>query len=104
MPRAVAQLAPAVVTPAVGDARGGETAAVISAEGSDGREAVRAGDQRWRRAVRPGAVAQLTVEARAPTVTVPSRPDAAAVDRPGAALREPVSALDGHGHGGAADC
>src|SRR2546422_5355774 len=103
IPLAVAQLAPAVVTPAVGDARGGEPAAVISAEGADGREAERAGDQRWRRAVRPGAVTQLTVEARAPTVPVPCRHDAAAVERAGADLRERVAALDGQGHRAAAD-
>src|SRR3989442_355902 len=56
-----------------------------------------------RRPARPGAVTQLTVEARAPTVPVPCRHDAAAVERAGADLRERVAALDGQGHRAAAD-
>jgi hypothetical protein len=77
--RAVAELAVAVVAPALDAARRGDGAGV-GAAGGDRRDAGRqAGDIDGRRAVCGGVVAELAVEVPAPTLDAAARREGAGV-------------------------
>src|SRR5438445_517007 len=80
-PRAVAELGVAVLTPAVGRARGSDAAGVIG-PGAHGGEGEPAKDERWAHSTGHGPVAELAQAVEAPAVGRAEGCDAAGVQRP----------------------
>src|SRR5439155_905210 len=101
--RAVAQLAPAIVTPTVRDAADGDTAAMPSPERAHVRETERPRYQCGKWTPDVGCVPELTLAVCAPAVAVASRRPAAAVERPCGDLRERHAGRDRERHSAAGD-